>query len=298
MGREAVFLMILIAIFTTVFLLIPASIRQRQYEMEEIPPNPIHPLGTDDLGRDILYLTERASFESVRTSFLVSTITMITGAVLAYVSSYSQKLQTFSNLLSSFVLTFPPVFISMLILGVNVEKISMRRFMFEILMILMMWTLPYQNLFRRFSSIENSEFVKSSIALGRGRLSIFFHHFLPNSLEIVIESFFSVVTIVISLEATLGFIGIGIPNSLGEQIRIQFLRSIGYMGILDFFWSLLAPFIPAFGKISYVLAHVVKWKGINMWAFLAPLGSLIVMIIMVKMISLYTGKVVSRIYQR
>ncbi len=297
-GREALFLTIFIAIFIIVFIVTPLNIQRANDEMKEIPPTPSHILGTDDLGRDVLYLTEKASYESVKTSFKAGTLSLIVGVLLAYLSTYSQKVRMISNLLSSFVLTFPPIFISMLVLGISVEKISMRRQIFEILAVIMMWTLPYQNLFRRFSAIENSDYVKSAIALGRGRTNIFFSHFLPNSLEILLESFLSVVTAIISLEATLGFIGIGIPNSLGEQIRIQFLRSIGYMGILEFFESLLSPFIPIFVSKSYILARVVKWKGINMWAFLAPLGNLIAMIIMVKMIALYANKLVLRVYQR
>ena len=297
-GREALFLTIFIAIFIVIFIVIPLNIQRANDEMKEIPPTPLHILGTDDLGRDVLYLTEKASYESVKTSFKAGTLSLIIGVFLAYLSTHSQKVRMISTLLSSFVLTFPPIFIFMLILGISVERISMRRQIFEILAVIMMWTLPYQNLFRRFSAIENSGYVKSAIALGKGRTNIFFSHFLPNSLEILLESFLSVVTAIISLEATLGFIRIGIPNSLGEQIRIQFLRSIGYMGMLEFFESFLSPFIPIFGGKSYILARVVKWNGINMWAFLAPLGSLIVMIIMVKMISLYANKLVLRVYQR
>ena len=298
MGGKSVPLIVFMLVFLILFVFAPLRIQPVEEELEEIPPNIFHPLGTDDLGRDVLYLSEKAALETVKTAAIVGIVSGVVGTFLAYSSVFMSSVSNVSYLAVSFVLSFPPVFISMIILGISAENVSTRRLFFTLISLSILWTVFYNNLYRRFSSIENSQYVKAALSLGRNRWDLFWMHFFPNSLETIIESFFTVFSTVVSLEATLGFIGIGIPDSLGEQIRIHFLRSIGYVGILEFLLSFLSPFIPLFGRYSYHLAGILRWKGINLWAFLAPFGNLLVLLVMTKMVSFLSVRLISEIYER
>ncbi len=298
MGRKSVPLIATILIFLILFVFTPLKIHPVEEELEEIPPNIVHPFGTDDLGRDVLYLSEKALFETVKTATIIGIVSGTVGIFLAYLAVFMNTVSNISYLAVSFVLSFPPVFISMVILGISAENVSTRRFFFTLISLSILWSVFYNNLYRKFSIIENSQYVKAALSLGRNRWDLFWMHFLPNSLETIVESFFTVFSTAISLEATLGFIGIGIPNSLGEQIRIHFLRSIGYVGAVEFLLSFLSPFIPIFGGYSYHIAGILRWKGINLWAFLSPLGNLLVLLVMTKMISFLSVRLILEIYER
>jgi peptide/nickel transport system permease protein len=89
-GTAVLLLFILVAIFGP--LLVPFSVMEFG-EVEDMlnPPGPGHPLGTDDMGRDVLGYLIAGSRISLLVGALATGISMVIGTVIGIVSGYSGK---------------------------------------------------------------------------------------------------------------------------------------------------------------------------------------------------------------
>jgi peptide/nickel transport system permease protein len=187
-------------------------------------------LGSDDQGRDlvsgILYGL-RISLGVGATSALIALgIGMAAGLTAAYFGGF---LDTLIMRVVDIQLSFPAILIALIlvaVLGQGVDKIILA-------LVTVQWAY-YARTVRAAALVErDKEYVDAArcLALGRGR--ILFRHLLPNCLPPVIVVVTVQVAHAISLEATLSFLGIGLPitePSLGLLIAngYQFLLSGTY----------------------------------------------------------------------
>ena len=179
-------------------------------------------LGTDGAGRDIL----SAIFYGLRTSLAVGVmsgvIAMLLGSTVGLVAAYfGGRTDTLIMRVVDVQLSFPAILVALVLLallGKGVDKII-------VALVAVQWAY-YARTVRASALVERSkEYVEAATCLALGHRRILFRHVLPNCLPPLIV----VVTVqtahAISLEATLSFLGIGLPitePSLGLLIANGF----------------------------------------------------------------------------
>jgi len=179
-------------------------------------------LGTDGAGRDVL----SAIFYGLRTSLAVGVmsgvIAMFLGSSIGLVAAYyGGRTDTLIMRVVDVQLSFPAILVALVLLallGKGVDKII-------VALVAVQWAY-YARTVRASALVERSkEYVEAATCLALGHRRILFRHVLPNCLPPLIV----VVTVqtahAISLEATLSFLGIGLPitePSLGLLIANGF----------------------------------------------------------------------------
>ncbi len=211
------------------------------------------PLGTDQLGRDIL----AGLFHGARISLLIGVVAtlisvgigVLIGALAGYFGGWlddllmriTEAFQTIPN----FVLLLTLV----AILGSSIENI--------ILAIgIVSWTAPARLVRAEFMSLRQREFVDAARNLGLSDAAIIFREILPNALPPVIVFASVIMALAILLESALAFLGLGDPNyaSWGNMIGQgrNVLRTAWYCAM-----------IPGIAILLTVLSFSLLGEGLN-----------------------------------
>jgi peptide/nickel transport system permease protein len=186
-------------------------------------------LGTDDQGRDIL----SALFYGARISLLVGVLSvllsMFVGVGLGLLSGFAGgRTDAFIMRVCDVMLSFPSILVALLIDGVGrvifPNAHDTLAFGVLILAIALPGWVQYARTVRGSTLVErNKEYVQAARVIGVAPLRIMFRHVLPNVLGPVLVLATIQVAAAILTEATLSFLGVGVPPtspSLGTLIRI------------------------------------------------------------------------------
>jgi peptide/nickel transport system permease protein len=187
-------------------------------------------LGTDDQGRDML----SAIFYGLRTSLAVggasAVLALLLGGSLGLVAAYvGGRVETLIMRIVDIQLSFPSILVALIlvaVLGQGVDKII-------IALVTVQWAY-YARTVRSSALVERrKEYIEAARCLALGDLRIVFRHLMPNCLPPIIVVVTVQVAHAIALEATLSFLGIGLPitePSLGLLIAngFQYLMSGKY----------------------------------------------------------------------
>jgi len=187
-------------------------------------------LGTDDQGRDVLSTIMYGSRISLLVGVAAVTLSMIVGITLGLVSGYvGGKLDAFIMRVADVQLSFPAILIALLIDGAA-RAVLGREHHEEIAVYVLIFAIAasgwvqYARTVRGSTLVERrKEYVQAARVIGRKPLAIMFSHVLPNVLgPVMVLATLHVGTAIIT-EATLSFLGVGVPPtkpSLGTLIRI------------------------------------------------------------------------------
>jgi peptide/nickel transport system permease protein len=179
-------------------------------------------LGTDGQGRDML----SAIFFGLRTSLVVGGlsgfIAMIFGMTVGLMAAYiGGKVDAILMRIVDLQLSFPTILVALMllaILGQGVDKII-------IALVVVQWAY-YARTIRASALVETRrEYIEAARCLALSHSRIIFRHLLPNCMPPMIVVGTVQIAHAISLEATLSFLGIGLPPtepSLGLLISNGF----------------------------------------------------------------------------
>jgi peptide/nickel transport system permease protein len=187
-------------------------------------------LGTDEQGRDMLSAILYGIRISVMVGVASTVIALVLGLALGLLAGYSGgRLESFIMRIADIQLSFPPILIALILLaltGQGVGKII-------IALVAVQWAY-YARTARSAALVERKkEYIEAATALGLSPARIMLRHLLPNCLPPLIVIAALQVASAISLEATLSFLGLGLPvtePSLGLLIAngFQYLLSGKY----------------------------------------------------------------------
>ena len=179
-------------------------------------------LGTDGAGRDMVSAMIYGLRISLGVGIGSGVIAMIIGISVGLFSAYAGgRVDTVVMLIVDIQLSFPAILVALILLvtlGKGVDKTI-------IALVVVQWAY-YARTIRGTALVERRrEYIESAVCLGLSERRIMFRHLLPNCLAPMIVVGTMQVAHAISLEATLSFLGLGMPQtepSLGRLISNGF----------------------------------------------------------------------------
>ena len=187
-------------------------------------------LGTDDQGRDMLSAILHGLRISLAVGLSAVVLATIIGSLVGLVAAYAGgKVDTVLMRVVDFILGFPTILVALVLLsmlGRGVDKV-----VFAI--VLVQWA-HYARIMRgRALQERKKEYIEAAKNLGFPAWRIMTRHLLPNCLGPVMVFATIQIANAIALEATLSFLGVGVPitePSLGLLIAngFQYLMSGDY----------------------------------------------------------------------
>jgi peptide/nickel transport system permease protein len=194
-----------------------------------------YPLGTDIMGRDML---SRLIY-GARTSVFISLVALGTGALVGTVVGLTAGFRagwfdTLSMRAADAALGFPTILVAMVIvvlMGAGIESIILA-------VVLTVWARFARMIRGEVLSIKEMDFVTFARIAGVSMPVIIWRHVFPNTINTLMVITSLQVGQVILLEASLSFLGLGLP--VGEPAW-GIMVSEGKSVILDVWWLSLLP---------------------------------------------------------
>ena len=241
--RLALFGLIMLAIFVLLALLAPLLSPQNPYDLMQLDimdgrlvpgsssmSGMTYWLGTDDQGRDLFSAILYGTRISLMVGFSSAVFALLIGASLGLISAYvGGKTDATIMRIVDIQLSFPPILIALIllaVLGQGVDKIIMA-------LVVTQWAY-YARTIRGSALVERRRsYVDAARSMALSNRRILFRHILPNCLAPLIVVATMRIAYAIMLEATLSFLGIGLPvtePSLGLLISngFEYLMSGDY----------------------------------------------------------------------
>jgi peptide/nickel transport system permease protein len=241
--KVAVFGLVLLTIVVALALLAPWISPQNPYDLAKVdlmdskqPPGEMAGdgyrmwLGSDGVGRDllsgILYGLRISLMVGAISGIIAATVGMSVGLVAAYAGG---RVESIIMRIVDLQLSLPTVLVALILvsmLGKGVDKIIFA-------LVIVQWAY-YARTVRGSALVERrKEYVEAALSLGLSNARIIFRHILPNVIAPVIVIATVQTAHAIALEATLSFLGVGLPQtepSLGVLIAngFQYLLSGKY----------------------------------------------------------------------
>ncbi|MGY4772996.1 ABC transporter permease [Kribbella sp. CWNU-51] len=208
-------LIVLMAIFAPVFAAITGHPPNEQYRdigltPDGLPrgPNGTFWLGTDDLGRDILVRIAYGARVSLLVGVIATAITVAIGVVLGLAAGFLGGItDTVLARLIDVVLSVPFLLVAIALVSVTGPSLTV-----TVLVIgFFSWASVARIVRGQVLSLREREFVEAARSLGAGDGRIMFVDVLPNVLAPVIVYTTLLIPVVIVTQATLSFLGLGLP---------------------------------------------------------------------------------------
>ena len=208
-------LIVLMAIFAPVFAAITGHPPNEQYRdlgltPDGLPrgPNGTFWFGTDDLGRDILVRIAYGARVSLLVGVIATAITVVIGVVLGLAAGFLGGItDTVLARLVDVVLSVPFLLVAIALVSVTGPSLTV-----TVLVIgCFSWASVARIVRGQVLSLREREFVEAARSLGAGDTRIMFVDILPNVLAPVIVYTTLLIPVVIVTQATLSFLGLGLP---------------------------------------------------------------------------------------
>ncbi len=203
-----------------------------------LAPSPLHPLGTDNLGRDVLSRVIEGSRIALYFAAAATGLSLLAGLALGLVAGYGPRwADALFVLLFDTVNAFPRVMLALAVITLLGPSSA------SVLLVIVVTTFPTYARMTRTStlSLRSAEFVQAERSLGAGWGRILVFHILPNIVGPLLILASMDVPVVITLEAGLTFLGLGVPPPAPSWGRIL---NEGYAFIREAPWMVVGGGVP------------------------------------------------------
>lgn len=176
-------------------------------------PSPVHPMGTDQIGRDILARLVVGTRFTLSAALLAVAISGVAGVTLGLLAGYSGgRVDALVTGLLDLLLTIPS-----LILAIAVASVIGAGMTGLVVATTASFVPRLARLIRgRVLEIREEDFVLAAVACGTRRARILRRHVLPNALTIVIIETSLLAGQAVLVGAALGFLGLGVQPPAPE----------------------------------------------------------------------------------
>ncbi len=180
------------------------------------PPSLEHPMGTDQLGRDMLTRVLYGGRISLVVAFMVVVITLVIGMPIGAAAGYfGGSIDNALMRITDVALTLPTLLVLILLSAIMREvelPLFERNSVMTIALVIgiLSWMTVARLLRASYLSIREMEFVEAAHAMGAPNLRIMGRHILPNAISPIIVQSTLALGYAIMLESGLSFLGFGI----------------------------------------------------------------------------------------
>jgi len=219
-----------------------------------MPPNMLHFMGTDQLGRDILSRVIWGSRISLKVGFVAIGISTLIGTLLGSIAGYYRGwVDSIIMRLVDVMLCFPVFFLILAVIALLEPSI------WNIMVVIGVtgWMGVARLVRAEFLSLREREFVLAAKAIGSSDVRVIFLHILPNALAPVLVSATLGVSGAILTESALSFLGIGVQPPIPSWGNIL---SAGKDNIEIAWWLSLYP---GLAILATVLAYNLLGEGLR-----------------------------------
>jgi peptide/nickel transport system permease protein len=190
-------------------------------------------LGTDDQGRDMLSGIIYGLRVSLGIGAISTVVALFIGGTLGLVAAYyGGRIDALVMRIVDLQLSFPAILVALILLaalGRGVDKVL-------IALIIVQWAY-YARTIRATALVEiRKEYIEAARSLAIGDRRILFKHLLPNCMPPLIVIATVQVAHAIALEATLSFLGVGVPVT-EPSLGLLIANGYGYLLAGDYWIS-------------------------------------------------------------
>lgn len=187
------------------------------------PPSLAHPLGTDNLGRDMLNRTVHGARISMAIGLLATFVTVAVGVLVGIVAGFvGGRTDAFLMRITDFFLVIPTFVLALVLAPIIADAIGpdFAFFGIELNLIVIVvvigitsWSSTARIVRSQTLSIRERAFVDRARAIGAGGGWIMRKHILPNVTNLIVANAVLVFAGAVLTETTLAFVGLGNPFS-------------------------------------------------------------------------------------
>jgi peptide/nickel transport system permease protein len=203
--------------------------------MENLPPGPGRPLGTDNVGYDVLGRLMVGGQTSLEVAFGAAAFAVVLGVIWGAVAGY------FGGLLDSFMMRIVDAFLSIPVLFLVLFLATIWRP--NVLMLILVvgfvsWLVPARLVRGETLSLRTREYVQAAKTMGVRSPTIIYRHIVTNSIgTIMVNATFQIADAIL-LVAALSFLGLGIPPPAANWGS---MLSDGLNFVYSGYWWLIYP---------------------------------------------------------
>ena len=214
-------------------------------------------LGTDGAGRDVLsaiiYGLRTSLVVAISSALIALTVGLVVGLIAAY---FGGQFDAFLMRIVDIQLSFPAILVALVLLallGKGIDKVI-------IALAIVQWAI-YARTVRAAAIVERrKEYIEAATCLGLSNLRIIWRHLLPNSISPLIVLATLQTAHSISIEATLSFLGVGVPIT---QPSLGSLISNGFDFILSgAYWITFFPGVMLLATVAAINIFGDQLRGI------------------------------------
>jgi oligopeptide transport system permease protein len=206
-----ILLVVVVALFPTWFTQVPPN-NDCQLANSNGAPTDGHPLGFTKQGCDIYSRIVHGTSTSLAVGIIVTVIIAVLGIVFgALAGFYGGATDSILSRIGDIFFSIPYILAAVVVMSVfsayaNVWIISLAIGIFA-------WPATARVLRAEILRVKNADFVMAATALGVSRFRILVRHVLPNSIApVIVITTISLASAIVA-EATLSFLGVGLPSS-------------------------------------------------------------------------------------
>lgn len=224
-------LTLLLTLTLTVPLLYGADGGRFHYAALNVAPCLAYPLGTDPLGRDLLYAILKGAIPSFSVGLIATGLALLTGVTLGTLLAYLPRALSGVGMRAIEVLSGLPQLVLLLFMSVLLDKPSVLSL--GTVMGLTGWFAIARLTYIEVLRLKASPYLVASTLMGTGLWRRITLHLLPSLVSAL--SFVVIATLgtFITLEATLSFLGLGLP---ADTLSLGTLLSLANRALLTGAW--------------------------------------------------------------
>lgn len=222
------------------------------------PPSLLHPMGTDDQGRDMLARVLQGGRVSLMVGIISTIVSLIVGVSYGAIAGYlGGKIDNIMMRIVDIIYAIPYILIVIVLLsvfggtntpawikwlstnigGAGNQGLS-QLFLLFFALGLVSWLTMARVVRGQILSLKNQDFVMAARATGVGTFGIIFRHLIPNALGPVVVYATLTIPSVMLTEAFLSFLGLGVQAPYASWGS---LADIGIKNLAIYPWQLIFP---------------------------------------------------------
>ena len=185
------------------------------------PPSAAHPLGTDELGRDLLSRLLYGGQVSLTVGLIAAIFAAIIGTAIGLIAGYSGGIV--DRILMRFndaVIALPLLPLMIVLAAIDLSKLGLpdsvvqsedvSLYRIVVIVTLFGWNTVARLVRAEALALREREFVRAAVALGTTPRGIMLRHILPNTISPIIVATTLSIGNIILFESVLSFLGLGI----------------------------------------------------------------------------------------